>query len=343
MVGERRGPLRSWIARTSGAPTSAYAGTSNDKRGGKPLRRKHWANGPRSKYNETNTDLTGKVVVVTGSNIGIGKETARALGKMRATVVMACRDEKKAQTAIDELRSVNRDLKLEFMPLDVSDLNSVRTFLDQYKQRYNRCDVLVNNAGALFTDRKRSKQGVELTLATNHLGPFLLTNLMLDTLKKSAPSRVVTVSSGMEAFAKIDDCKDLQFEQKKYDGEQAYNLTKLCNILMTEELARRLKPSDGVSAVVLQPGLVPDTGILRDGPAFTKTWMTALRPLIWLFSKDVVSGAQTTIHCATAPLSELVHGAYYADCVARRPRNKNAGDAQLATKLWSISDALASK
>ncbi|XP_017472643.1 PREDICTED: retinol dehydrogenase 13-like isoform X3 [Rhagoletis zephyria] len=200
-----------------------------------------------------------KVVIVTGSNTGIGKETARELAKRGATVYMACRDMQKCEEARDEIVLETYNKHVYCRQCDLASLESVRKFVESFKKEQQRLDILINNAGVMRCPRLLTKDGFEMQLGVNHMGHFLLTNLMLDLLKKSAPSRIVTVSSLAHTRGEIN-VADLNSD-KSYDPGTAYNQSKLANILFTRELARRLEGT-GVTANALHPGVV-DTELFR--------------------------------------------------------------------------------
>src|SRR5262245_22063375 len=191
------------------------------------------------------TDMIGKVCLITGATSGIGWETAKALASQGATVALVGRDAERTQKAMDRIRASAPNAQLESYVADLSAQEQVRRLAQDFQSRHHRLDVLTNDAGAVFTTRKESVDGVEMTLALNHLAPFLLTNLLLDTLTASAPSRVVTVSSGAHQSAKIN-FDDLQLAHG-YSAWSAYGQSKLMNILFTNELARRLAGT-GVTA-----------------------------------------------------------------------------------------------
>src|SRR5215216_5664956 len=178
-------------------------------------------------------NLAGKVSVVTGANSGIGKETAKGLATRGATVVMVCRTRERGQEALDDIRKASRNENVELMLCDLSSQQSIREFASEYKKSHTRLDVLVNNAGAMFRKRSETADGFEATFAVNHLGYFLLTNLLLDVIKQSAPARIINVSSTVHKYGAID-FDDLQNE-KNYRGFSAYSDSKLANVLFTYE------------------------------------------------------------------------------------------------------------
>src|SRR5882762_5696820 len=184
------------------------------------------------------SQLTGKKCLVTGANAGIGMETARGLAEMGAAVVMVCRDRERGEAAQREIKQSTGNNAVELMVCDLASQASIRQFAEDFKQRHDRLDVLVNNAGVLLRERSLNEDGIESTFAVNHLGYFLVTNLLLDVLKKSAPSRIVNVSSTAHKYGKIDIGGWVA--GRNYSAFGAYSNSKLANVLFTYELARRL-------------------------------------------------------------------------------------------------------
>jgi retinol dehydrogenase 14 len=275
-----------------------------------------------------NANMSGKVCLVTGANSGIGKITALALARMGARVVMVCRDRARGDAALAEIKQTTGSNGLELMLCDLSSQADIRRFADEFKATHDRLDVLVNNAGVYLRKRTTTIDNLEATFAINHLGYFLLTNLLLDLLKQSAPSRVVNVSSDAHAHGHIN-FDDLQGE-KSYSGVKAYCHSKLANILFTRELARRLAGT-GVTANCLHPGAVA-TGIFRALPK-------PIEAVIKLVTMSPEKGAQTSIYLASAPAVEQVTGKYFVKCAEARPAPE-AQDDQIASRLWAESARL---
>jgi len=274
--------------------------------------------------------MVGKVCMVTGASSGIGKVTALELARMGATVVMVCRNQAKAEPVLAEIRQVTGNSAVELMLADMSSQASIRALASAFKQKHDRLHVLVNNAGAIMFERKLTVDGMESTFATNHLGGFLLTNLLLDELKAAAPARVVGVSSGAHPFGHID-FDDLQGE-RKWSVWRAYSDSKLANVLFTAELARRLA-GRGVTANCLHPGIVR-SNIVGNSPL--------VRGLIKLFGWIAVTpeqGAETSIYLASSPEVEGISGEYFIrKKVARMSRE--AADPAVARRLWEVSEKL---
>ena len=275
-------------------------------------------------------DMDGKVALVTGGTSGIGKATATALAAMGADVVIVGRDPERGERTAAEIRA-QTGARVDLALADLASQAGVRELAEGFKGRYDRLDVLVNNAGLVQSTRTESSDGLETTLATNHLAPFLLTNLLLDTLKESAPSRVVTVSSEAERWGNID-FDDLQ-SKKRYRGFPVYGMTKLANIMFTYELAERLEGT-GVTATCMHPGAVNTRfGTNNSGP------MTLLFRAFKPFMRTPEQGADTVIWLASSPDVEGVSGRYYADRKVIEPK-KIASDPAARRRLWEESERL---
>ena len=225
--------------------------------------------------------MSGRICIVTGANSGIGKETALGLARMGARVVMVCRNAEKGKAALEEIRRESGSSQVDLLIADMSSQASVRALGEQIRRKYPRLDVLVNNAGGAALARTLSADGIEMTLATNHLGPALLTLLLLDLLKASAPSRIVNVSSCEAQSPARLDMNDLQFERRKYSSVAAYRQSKLLMNTFTFELARRLAGTE-VTANCLHPGAVA-TNIWSVAPPILKPIIVMLTTLsvIW--------------------------------------------------------------
>ena len=277
-------------------------------------------------------DMTGKVCVVTGANTGIGLETARGLAEMNASVVLACRDPERGQAAVADIKSRSKHSKVESMLLDLASQASIRGFAAALQKKFDRLDVLVNNAATVPSRRELTTDGLEMQFGVNHIGPFLLTELLLDLLKSGAPSRIVNVASNAHQNARMN-FDDLQAEQK-YNFFGVYGKSKLANMLFSYELARRLEGS-GVTANCLHPGGVR-TKILRNvkGPlGFIVKYGTYV-----LMSPR--RGAKTSVYLASSPEVEGVSGKYFVKCreVASSERSLDETDAE---RLWDVSVDLA--
>ena len=280
------------------------------------------------------TDMTGKVCLVTGANQGIGKETAVALARMGASVVMTSRDRAKGEAALADVRSRSGG-NIEVMPADFGSLASTRQLAADFKAKHERLDVLVNNAGAIVTTRSETADGFETTFGVNHLGYFLLTNLLLDTIKAGAPARIVNVSSNAHTRREMD-FQDLN-TTGKYSAMKAYARSKLANVLFTYELARRLAGT-GVTANCLHPGVVR-TGFGKNNAGLVRVAFQAFQIVArpWLLSPE--KGAATSIYLASSPEVEGVTGKYFVQC--RETLSSAASyDEAAQRKLWEISEEM---
>ena len=270
--------------------------------------------------------------MVTGANSGIGKATALALAQMGATVVMVCRDRARGEEARSEITTKSRNNAVDLLLADLSSQQSIRQLVEHFKQRYTQLHVLINNAGAAFPGRRETVDGLEMTFAVNYLAPFLLTHLLLDVLKASAPARVVNVSSNSHKSGYIQ-MDDLQ-EEKRYRSMQVYGQSKLAVVLFTYELARRLQGT-GVTANCLHPGFVATHFGQRDvGPAFR-----LLVKLIGRFGTSPQKGAKTSIYLASSPGVEGVTGKYFVKSIPRRSAAISY-DESLQRHLWEQSAQL---
>ena len=270
----------------------------------------------------------GRVALITGANIGIGRVTALRLAQAGFTVFLAGRSAQRTQAVIDEIHSSTETTnKAFFLPLQLNDLNSVRECAALFLARQLPLHLLVNNAG-LAGDKGQTRQGFEMAFGVNHLGHFLLTQLLLDTLKASAPARVVTVASRAHLMAYQGlDWPTLQQPTRSLTGTREYGVSKLANILFSAHLAKVLEGS-GVSTYSLHPGVV-DTEVWREVPRFVRP-LLRLRGLL-----TPEEGAQTSLYCALqAPAIES--GLYYDKCRVKTP-SRIAQDAQLAEQLWNKS------
>lgn len=274
--------------------------------------------------------MHGRVCVVTGASSGIGRAAALGLAARGAVVVLVCRDEACGNAVMEEIARAGCDGTATLLLADLASQRQVRELAAAIQARFERVHVLINNAGiAGARPRQATGDGLERTFAVNHLAPFLLTTLLLDTLKASAPARVVTLSSAAHRFFAMD-FDDLQGE-RRYSGFGAYARSKLANVLFTHELARRLAGT-GVTANCLHPGVVA-TNIIRDSPRVLRAIFAG--PLALSPEK----GADTVLYLATAPEVAEVSGRYF---VRRRPvrPSRAARDAGAARRLWQASEAL---
>jgi retinol dehydrogenase 14 len=246
-----------------------------------------------------------KTILITGATNGIGKAAALELAKQGANLVIVGRDKTKTEAVANELRRASGSKPIEFLLADLSSQDSIRKLADDFKANHSQLDVLINNAGGVFDKRQTTVDGLEYTFAFNHLGYFLLTNLLLDVLKASSPSRIINVSSSAEGLGKID-FSDLQSE-KKYSGFPVYSSSKLANVMFTYELAKRLQGT-GVTANVLHPGRVKTGFGDNSQTPMMRLLIGALKNLGALTPEQ---GADTVVYLATSPDVEGVTGKYF--------------------------------
>lgn len=278
--------------------------------------------------------MDGKTVIVTGANSGIGYETALELGRRGARVVLACRSAERGAEAARRIAQRTGNPHVTAHLLDLASQTSVRRFAAEMHRTLDRLDVLVHNAALMpRPGRHLTEDGLELQFATNHLGPFLLNALLLDLLLRSAPARVVVVSSVTHRWATLDP-DDLCGERRTRDPYWVYCSTKLANLLFARELSRRLRGT-GVTSNALHPGAVR-TRTARHARWFVK-WL--LVPVLWPFLKSGRSGAQTSVYLCVSEEVREVSGEYFVDCRPARP-SAAADDPHLARRLWEASERL---
>jgi NAD(P)-dependent dehydrogenase (short-subunit alcohol dehydrogenase family) len=272
--------------------------------------------------------MTGRTVLVTGATGGIGKATAVGLAAMGAHLAITGRDRDRTEAAAREIRAAGGG-PVDVFVGDLSAQAEVRRLAAEVLERLARLDVLVNNVGGYWNSRHVTADGLERTFALNHLAPFLLTNLLLDRLTKSAPARVVTVASNAHSMGRID-FDDLQ-GARSYSGSRAYDQSKLANVLFTYELARRLQGTP-VTANAVHPGMV-NTSFGAEDPGGTQRLLV---PFIRPFMKSPARGAATSIHVASAPELEHVTGRYFANSKPKRSSERSHDEA-VAARLWRVS------
>jgi NAD(P)-dependent dehydrogenase (short-subunit alcohol dehydrogenase family) len=272
------------------------------------------------------SDLAGRTFLVTGANTGIGRATAEGLARRGGRVYVASRSAEKGAAAVAGLRASTGNDAVEYLPLDLADLDSVRACAASFLARGEPLHVLVNNAGVVRT-RGLTRQGFELMFGVNHLGHFVLTNALLGCLEASAPARVVTVSSDSHYQARGIDWNALRRPERGLTGLHGYAVSKLCNVLFSAELARRTAGS-GVTTYALHPGMVA-SDIWRRVP-----W--PVRPLIQRRMLTVEQGAETSLYCAASPSVASESGLFYDKCAQREP--SAVATPALAAELWKRSE-----
>ena len=272
------------------------------------------------------------VVLITGANSGIGKAASLELAKTGATIVMLCRDRQRGEDALKEVRIASGSKNVELMLCNLASFKSIRNFAEEFKKRYQKLHVLINNAAVIQPGYHLTADGIELQFGVNHLGHFLLTHELLNLMIASAPARIINVSSGAHKWGKID-FEDINFV-KKFSFWRAYGRSKLANVLFTYELARRLNDKN-IAANCLHPGAVAtQLGINRD-TGFGKIITGLLKP----FFRTPAQGAETLIYLATQSENPKLTGKYF---VNKKPEasSKVSYDKDLATRLWEVSEKL---
>jgi NAD(P)-dependent dehydrogenase (short-subunit alcohol dehydrogenase family) len=270
--------------------------------------------------------MRGKVCLVTGSSSGLGKATALGLAQLGATVILGCRDKQRGEAALAEIKAASGNQVVELMLVDLSLIQSVRSMVEEFGKKYDRLDVLINNAGVFKNRRIVTVDGFEIMFATNHLGPFLLTNLLLDRLKNTASSRILSITAPSTTQLDFDDLQG----EKKFNAYTAFGASKMCNLLFTYELTRQLEGTR-VTANAIHPGLVK-SGLMREAAAPIR-WFT------YLISTSPQKAAQTPVYYASSPAVEGITGKFFKDrqAIDSSPYSK---DQEVQKRLWDVSAAL---
>ncbi|XP_004080572.1 retinol dehydrogenase 13 isoform X1 [Oryzias latipes] len=295
---------------------------------------KHHVTGGRCPSKAT---ITGKTVVITGANTGIGKETARELAKRGGRILMGCRDMEKCETAAKEIRGATLNPHVYACHLDLASIKSIREFAERVNKEEKRVDVLINNAGVMRCPAWKTEDGFDMQFGVNHLGHFLLTNLLLEKLKEPAPSRVINLSSLAHIIGNID-FEDLNWEKKTFDTKQAYCQSKLANVLFTRELAKRLQGT-GVTVNAVHPGVVATELGRHTGLHQSQFSSFMLGPFFSLLVKSPALGAQPSVFLAVSEEMEGVTGRYY-DVMTEKEPAAQALDDEVACRLWEVSSRL---
>ncbi|HUT81905.1 MAG TPA: SDR family oxidoreductase [Candidatus Bathyarchaeia archaeon] len=276
-----------------------------------------------------NNTLRNKICIVTGANSGVGKETTRQLVELGAHVVMVVRNKEKGLLALEEIKNSTRKDTLDLLICDFASQKSIRSFVTDFKKKYTRLDLLVNNHGLMNNKKLLTEDNIETTFAVNHLGYFLLTNLVLDLLKKSAPSRIINVSSGAYAAIKKWSLSDYNWETRKFSSFGAYGESKLYNIMFTQELAKQLKDFD-VTVNTYTPGFTRSN--------FGKTTLLMKISLVLLFplSHSPSKAAKTAIYLASSPELANITGKYFQNGKLKEISDF-AKNEKLHRELWDLS------
>ncbi|TET90061.1 MAG: SDR family oxidoreductase [Methanomassiliicoccales archaeon] len=273
--------------------------------------------------------MKSKTCMITGANSGIGYIMARELARMNAHIVMVCRSKERGEAARKKIIKQTKNESVDLLIADLSSMKQVRKLAEEFKDRYDNLHLLINNAVIWPTERMVTVDGLEMQFAVNHLSHLLLTNLLLDVIKASAPARIVNVSSGIHKRVKLD-FDDLQ-SKKKYKHMWVYGRTKLMNVYFTHELARRLKGTD-VTVNAFTPGMT-STNLGRFMSSFAQRFMR-------VFGRSPEKGASTGVYLASSPEVEGVTGMYFANCRERKS-SKVSYDEAIARRLWKVSETLA--
>ncbi|CAK9807835.1 Retinol dehydrogenase 13 [Anthophora plagiata] len=278
-------------------------------------------------------NLTDKVVIVTGANGGIGKEVARDLAKREAKVIMACRDMDKCEIVRSEIVMETRNKYVYCRKCNLASQTSIRNFVNEFKKEHGKLHILINNAGIMACPKSYTEEGIEMQLGVNHMGHFLLTNLLLDVLKASAPARIINVSSSAHKRGKIK-LNDLN-STEEYDPSGAYAQSKLANILFTKKLADELKGT-GVTVNAVHPGIVR-TNIMRHMGLYQYyLGRLLINAVTWIFIKTPIKGAQPILFVALDPSLNDVTGTYFVNNKAEIVNHKEVND-EIADWLWAVS------
>ncbi len=278
--------------------------------------------------------MKGKRVLITGGNAGIGKATAIALAKMGAEIIITARSEGKAKEAVAEIIKASGSDNVTYLLLDLSSQHEVRNAAQIFKSRYTSLDVLINNAGCYFSELQLNKDGLEMQFATNHLGHFLFTNLVLDELKAALKARIINLSSIAHNSTRELDLNDINYQKQPYQGWKSYSRSKFCNILFTRELSRRLE-GVGITVNAVHPG-----GVRTEIAEKNANWYTKLG---WILAKPffitVEQGASTSVYLASSQKVETETGGYWVKS-KRHHSNRPSQDPELAKALWEKSEEL---
>jgi NAD(P)-dependent dehydrogenase (short-subunit alcohol dehydrogenase family) len=288
-----------------------------------------------------NYDLKGKTIIVTGANSGIGKAAAVQLAVLGADVVMACRSLERGQHALEEVKQTSGSQRVELMQLDLASQKSIRAFAEDFKKKHKRLDVLIHNAANFdktITQPILTEDGIETIFATNHVGPFLLTGLLLDLLKKSAPSRIITVSSkGLLVYPNLGMEFDNLNGERKFSSQHAYFLSKQAQVMFTYVLAEKLKDF-GVAVNCVR---VTSVAVAADRLSNLPKWMQKLYDLKRKMSITPEKQAETYTFLAADPIGHEITGGYWDEKNQQVRSNKLSYDLELQERLWKESERLA--
>ncbi|MHA2255793.1 MAG: SDR family oxidoreductase [Candidatus Heimdallarchaeaceae archaeon] len=273
--------------------------------------------------------MKDRTVIITGANAGIGKVTAFKIAEMGANVILVCRNIKKGEQTLKEIQTSTNNNNLDLMICDFSSLKSIKNLVSNFKEKYEKLDVLINNHGAFFLRKQLTEDGAESTFAVNHLGYFSLTLQLLDSLKAGTKPRIVNVSSSSNYRVSEWELDDYNWDKRKYNMMKAYAESKLYNILFTFLLAEKLKEAN-ITANCLHPGYIK-TNIGLNNP-----FLKLLRPLVKMKALPLEEGAETSVYLATSNEAEGINGKFYSKMIEKEP-NKIAHDEEKQEELWNLS------
>ena len=278
--------------------------------------------------------LENKICLITGANSGIGKVTALELAKMKASVILVCRNKPKGLSTQTEIKKLSSNPNVDLFITDLSSQKAIRRLVSEFKVKYNSLHILINNAGVMRPRLERSVDGIEMTLAVNHLAPFLLTNLLLDRMIASAPSRIINVNSGAHHRSGID-LDDLNIEHRKYKALDRYGESKVANLMFTYLLAERLQQQGHTNVTVnaLHPGFVR-TSMIKN--SYGRIVGSLFAPISRIMSLSPEKGAETSIYLATSPKVENITGKYF---VKERESVSSSitHNTEIQRRLWELS------
>ena len=276
--------------------------------------------------------IKDKICLITGANSGIGKQTAFELNRMGANVVMFCRNKQRAENAMNDIKNENGNTNIDLIIGDLADLDSVRQAVSEFKNKYDKLHVLINNAGSINAKKQLTVDGFEKTWGTNYLGHFLLTMLLLEKLKASAPSRIIILSSIMHKYTSKNPLEDMNYEHKKYKHFEAYGNSKLMNLWFTYELARKLEGT-GVTVNAVHPGIIRTRfGKNKDNPWWYRLIYTIGGP----FLNSVAKGARTPVYLASSDEVSGITGKYWVKSKQKKS-SKLSRNIELQKQLWEKS------
>ena len=279
--------------------------------------------------------IKDKTVMITGANSGIGKQTARELNRIGAKVIMLCRNEERAKKAMEEIIADTGNDDIEILIGDLESQDSIRNAVSEFKKKYDKLHVLINNAGFVNFKKQFTAEGYEKTWATNHLGHFILTNLLLDVIKASSPARIINLSSFGHKMVEEKPLEDMNYENKKYNHIKAYGNSKLMNLLFTFELARRLEGT-GITVNAVHPGPIRSKfGRSKNNP----WWYRFGYSMSYPFLKSVKTGAATSIHLATSQEGGEISGKYWTKSKIKES-SELSQNIEMQERLWEISEQM---